>query len=75
MNFCIFCHFTSEYDHYHMEKQWFSKNFVYFNEDEDVMKEETEPFWYQEPVRIYDGSWTDENKICLPCQAARRFEC
>jgi len=54
-----------------MENKWFSKNFVYFNED--TRKEETEKFWYLEPVSVLDGNWTDENKICLPCQAMRRF--
>jgi len=74
-NFCIFCHFESDYSHYHIEQKWFSKNFVYFNEDEKTGKitEDTEEFWYLEPVRILDGNWTDENKICLPCQVARRF--
>ncbi len=57
--FCIFCHFTSTYDHYHSEK-WYK------------FSEETQKVVY-EWVDVFDGNWIDENKICLPCQAMRRF--
>jgi len=59
IKFCIYCHFTNNYDHYHQEK-WNRYN------------EETEKVEFF-MVDVFDGNWTDENKICLPCQAMRRF--
>jgi len=52
------CHFDSDYNHYHPEKH-------------TVLNNEGKPV-YQE-VQIWDGFFTDVNKICLPCQAMSRF--
>jgi len=60
MKFCKFCHFTSDYEHSHFEK-W------------TLLSHEGNP--YVQDVKISDGTFTDVNGICLPCQAMRRFNC
>jgi len=58
-NLCIYCHFPNNYNHYHSEKAYH-------------YSEETKKITYFD-VDVLDGNWTDQNKICLPCQAMRRF--
>ena len=58
MIFCRYCHFSAEYNHYRI-----------------VLKQRIiSGYNIKEPNRINDGYFADENKICLPCQCARKFE-
>ena len=69
--YCQFCHNPSEYEHFHMEKEWYSEYHLYIDTDDSEHKAE---FYDERDIRVSDGSFADENKTCLPCQAMRGFK-
>jgi len=61
-NFCIYCHYESDYMHSHQE---------YKSHLGQSLHGERMLIWAWE--KILDGKFTDVNKICLPCQTMRKF--
>jgi len=78
-NFCKMCHFESDYEHSH--NIWVSHKEKDVKNPIDVLDEQGNFKRYEykmkivwEMEKVKDGIWTDQNKMCLPCQAMRGFK-
>jgi len=71
-NFCEKCHFESDYMHSHQE---LSSHFELDKDKPEEIRDKDDNFVkivypkkeVFEWIKINDGIWTDQSKMCLPC--------